>query len=554
MKEDESAPGSGAAADETGAVETPAEGDSSSRGSTDNRVVLEDVSISVAGRPLIKGVSTTFPAGRVSLVVGPSGAGKSVLLRAVAGLLHQGSGPFEIGGSIRAAGVDMRRRLGPSPVGVVFQNFALFDELSATANVAFGADHRRTKREGNVSAPEQLLDELDVPKQTPVNSMSGGQRQRLAIARTLAYDPPVVLYDEPTSGLDPANARRVATRIRETGEQHQKTTIVVTHDYEHLAPIAENICFLDPTSRTLVELDKDDPRSFERLLTSTRPAETSASPRAFGRRVVSGLLNWMAAALSLATSCVEVAIHAFLAMFPLWRSPKWGLRYLRHYLGLLASPSSLLYFGGAGMIAGFVSTHFVFEFLPHKKYTEPLLTDELLSGLGFAAYRILVPVLLTVLIAARCGAAIASDIGTRVYGHQFDALRSMGVRPSSYLLTGVLHAFLLATPLLVGVGFLAAKFTSLAVFVYSYPEHGADYWDAHYHRDLRVPGATLYWGTGWLLVKILTCGLGVGAASYAIGASPKPSGVAVSQGITRSIIAATLYVLVVHFAFALWEF
>ena len=86
-----------------------------------------------------------------------------------------------------------------------------------------------------------------------------------------------------------------------------------------------------------------------------------------------------------------------LLFIPLWRSPRWALRFFLHYLGLVASPSSCLYFGASGLIAGFVSTHFAFKFLPHKSYTEPLIADELLNGLGFALYRILVPVLLTIL-------------------------------------------------------------------------------------------------------------------------------------------------------------
>lgn len=253
-------------------------------------------------------------------------------------------------------------------------------------------------------------------------------------------------------------------------------------------------------------------------------------------------------------AAIEKGLGAIPALLPAWRSPRWGLRYLGHYLGLIASPSSWLYFAAAGLIAGFVSTHFVFKFLPHKNYTEPLIADDLLNGLGFALYRILVPVLLTILLAARCGAAVASDIGNRVYTHQLDAMRSMGVKPARYLLTNILLAFLIATPLLVGAGFLVARATSLAVYVFNYPEKGPDYWDGHFHRDLRIPGEWLYRGTSWLLAKVLLSGVGIGAIAYHVGLRPKQSGVAVSGGITSTIIWATLYVLLVHFIFAFVEF
>src|SRR6185436_20057020 len=119
-------------------------------------------------------------------------------------------------------------------------------------------------------------------------------------------------------------------------------------------------------------------------------------------------------------------------------------------------------------------------FLPFRAYTEPLLTEELLHGLGFGLYRILVPVLITVLIAARCGAAVASDVGTRRYTLAIDAMRSMGARPSRYLLTNILYAFALGAPFLVALSFTAARLVSLLVFSYDYPQHGPFFWDSHF--------------------------------------------------------------------------
>jgi ABC-type transporter Mla maintaining outer membrane lipid asymmetry permease subunit MlaE len=264
--------------------------------------------------------------------------------------------------------------------------------------------------------------------------------------------------------------------------------------------------------------------------------------------------RWLLDLLEGIGSGIEKGILSAASLVPAWRSVRWGLRYLVHYIGLVASPSSWLYFGAAGLIAGFVSTHFVYKFLPHKNYTEPLISDEILNGLGFALYRILVPVLLTILIAARCGAAVASDVGNRVYHHQVDAMRSMGASPSRYLLTGILWAFLVGTPLLVGIGFLAARTTSLAVFVHGFPEKGPDFWDRNFHMDLRIPEEPFYRGTHWLLAKLLVCGLGIGVIAYHVGISEKTSGVQVSRGITKTIIGATIFVLVVHFIFAFLEF
>src|SRR5207244_13496183 len=105
--------------------------------------------------------------------------------------------------------------------------------------------------------------------------------------------------------------------------------------------------------------------------------------------------------------------------------------------------------------------------------------ENLLNALGFALYRILVPVLVTVLIAARCGAAVASDVGGKVYGQQVDAMRALNAKPAAYLYTGILHAFLLGTPLLVFLAFLAARFTSVVIFTATHPQYGPFFWETH---------------------------------------------------------------------------
>jgi ABC-type transporter Mla maintaining outer membrane lipid asymmetry permease subunit MlaE len=392
--------------------------------------------------------------------------------------------------------------------------------------------------------------------------LSGGQKQRLAIARALAFDADVIAYDEPTSGLDPRNAQKVVELIRATGAAHGKTSVVVTHSWRHFAEIASRIYLLESGALRRVE-----PQELIRWEEGREPAaEIEGGPedqpqplpaaRSGGRarelpgRLLGSFLGFLAATGMAAEGLLATLWYSV----PVWRSPRWGFRYLRHYLGLLASPSAFIYFGAAGVIAGFVATHFTFKFLPFRAYTEPLLTEELLHGLGFALYRIIVPVLITILLAARSGAAVASDVGTRRYALSIDAMESMGARPPRYLLTNILIGFFLVTPLIVGLAFLAAKLTSLAVFAYDYPREDPFFWDSHFHRHLRLPGGSLYRGTGWLWAKVLLAGLGVGTIGYHQGMRPKHSPVEVSRGITTTIIWSTLYVLLVHFTFAFLEF
>jgi ABC-type transporter Mla maintaining outer membrane lipid asymmetry permease subunit MlaE len=225
-----------------------------------------------------------------------------------------------------------------------------------------------------------------------------------------------------------------------------------------------------------------------------------------------------------------------------------------HYLRSVAGPSAWLYIAVAGAIIGFVATYFTFRFLPRANYTKPLVIEDLLLSMGFALYRILVPILTTILIAARCGAAVASDVGGKRYGRQIDALKTLGVVPERYLLTAILYAFVLGTPLLVAIGYASAAITSLIVFTATHPDRGPWFWRLYFHRELVVPDQLLYAGTYWLLAKITTCAAGIAVIAYSRGVQPKDSSRAVSQGVTSTILWSTLYVLAVHFVFAFLEF
>jgi ABC-type transporter Mla maintaining outer membrane lipid asymmetry ATPase subunit MlaF/ABC-type transporter Mla maintaining outer membrane lipid asymmetry permease subunit MlaE len=525
-------------------------------------VELCSLSVEAGDRPLLDSASAEFPAGRVTLVIGCSGAGKSVLLRILAGLIGPGHPEIKVSGKICFDGREILPWGDGAPeAGVVFQSDALFDELSPLDNVRLARAHRpKSRSSGEALDPVALLRELRVPEGVPTVLLSGGQRQRLAIARALAYDPSVILYDEPTSGLDPATAARVAKLIQSTHGTHPRTSIIVTHDYESLGPIADQIYLLDSHNRSLRRMDRSEWTFLRDHLNpplAELPVAALSDEGAGGKR----LQNWISRAaaafggLLVATSRVaEAAFTAPIWLLPRWRSATWGLRYLGHYLRLVTGPSAWFYIAIAGAIAGFVTTYFTFRYLPLARYTEPLVIEDLLAAIGFALYRVLVPVLATILIAARSGAAVASDVGGKAYGQQIDALRTFGIRPESYLLSGTLHAFLVGTPLLTFIAFYVARLTSLVVFTVMHPDRGPLYWHLHFHRELLMSEGWFYQGTGWLLGKSLLCGAGIGLIAYHQGAQRKHSSREVSRGITTTILWGTLYVLVVHFIFAFYEF
>ena len=510
-------------------------------------LALDRFTLQAGARTLRKNVSVELPAGGIVLIVGVSGAGKSQLLRALAGLPSEDPDNVRQAGQITIDGKPVTSPANRRRLGIVFQKFAIFDELTPADNLRFARDHGRPRREPTFrSTGEDLLEQLEVPDDVATGHLSGGQQQRLAIARTLAANPDVLLYDEPTSGLDHATANRVAELIRDTHLAGSRTSIIVTHDIAALASIADAVFLLDPQTASLIQLPTEAWSDPDDWLTPIPPIEdeyAAPPPRHFIGEFLSGTSRMFEQVISLPWQ-----------LLPRWPSLRWGAHFLGQSLKLVAGPSAWLYVAIAGVILGFVTTHFTFHFLPFARYTEPLLRENLLHAIGFALFRILVPVLATLLIAARCGAAVASDIGGKTYGRQVDALRSFGVAPSRYLLTGTLWAFLVGTPLLVGFAFLLARWTSLVVFTARFPELGPNFWHQHFHWELISTDVFPWSGSGWVLARCTCCALGVGLISYHQGLRPKPSSHDVSTAVTGTILWSTLLVLFVHFVFTFFEF
>lgn len=201
------------------------------------------------GRVLLQVSHLQVPAGQSLALRGASGAGKSTFLHVLSGLVRPASGQVVWGGQdIAALSEDQRARFRREALGLVFQDCHLFEELSALGNAALtGAFAPRAARADIRATAGRWLATLGLDPAGPraVDSFSGGERQRIAVARALAADPPVILADEPTAALDRANADALGADLVRLAAEGGRTLITVTHDATLAARMARQITLAD---------------------------------------------------------------------------------------------------------------------------------------------------------------------------------------------------------------------------------------------------------------------------------------------------------------------
>lgn len=206
---------------------------------------LQDICVTFGSTQVVKQVSLDVHPGEVVALIGPSGAGKSTLLRSINHLEPHSGGTITLDGKPIGKGrssLDSLRR----EVGMVFQQFNLFPHLSAVENVMLAQTHtlKRPRREARERALKELayVGLAEHAEKKPAKC-SGGQQQRIAIARALAMDPKVMLFDEPTSSLDPELGVEVLNTMRRLAQEGM-TMIVVTHEMQFAEDVADRVVFM----------------------------------------------------------------------------------------------------------------------------------------------------------------------------------------------------------------------------------------------------------------------------------------------------------------------
>ena len=207
-------------------------------------------------RPAIQGLGFRLEPGRVLLVLGPSGSGKSTLARAIAGLVpHVLPGKWQ--GSLRIGDLDVAEtpaRLLGERVGLVFQDP---DSQLAMARVddevAFGLENRGWPRAAMLPRVSEALTQVGLAgfERRVTNTLSGGEKQRLAIADVLAARPTVLVFDEPTANLDPPGLHATLDRLGELAHRREHTIVLIEHRLEAALPLADDVLLIDDEGRQL---------------------------------------------------------------------------------------------------------------------------------------------------------------------------------------------------------------------------------------------------------------------------------------------------------------
>jgi phospholipid/cholesterol/gamma-HCH transport system ATP-binding protein len=213
----------------------------------ENLVEIKDVNFQYDVRPVLKGINMTVPRGKIVAIMGLSGCGKTTILRMIAGVLKPQTGTVKVDGrAVHELDHDalyaLRRRM-----GMLYQFGALFTDLSALDNVAFQI------RE-HTGLPEAMVEDLALMKLNAVglrgardmmpSELSGGMARRVALARTIALDPVLIMYDEPFTGLDPIAMGVIGNLIRRLNDVLGATSIIVTHDVQESLKMVDYVYFM----------------------------------------------------------------------------------------------------------------------------------------------------------------------------------------------------------------------------------------------------------------------------------------------------------------------
>jgi phospholipid/cholesterol/gamma-HCH transport system ATP-binding protein len=209
---------------------------------------LEGVTKRFGDVEVLSDISLEVPAGGTLALVGEGGAGKSLILKLICGLIEPDAGTVHVDGQPMHALPETERMGIRGRIGMIFQNYALFDYLTVADNIGFPlAQTGRFKPAEIARRVQRRLDQVHLPDIGPrmPGQLSGGMKKRVCLARATVHDPPIMLCDDPTAGLDPVTTNRIFRLLKALQAENAATVIIVSHEVEYLKPICDRFAMLD---------------------------------------------------------------------------------------------------------------------------------------------------------------------------------------------------------------------------------------------------------------------------------------------------------------------
>jgi len=499
------------------------------------------------GAWLFRGLDLEVCSGEVVAVVGGSGAGKTTLIRAL----------FEPEQLAREGWVVKSEQLTANvPLGLVPQRGAPFDHLDVAGNIKLALRHADPRQPDDTPEVEKWLTRVDLPGEwagdkRPVAWLSGGQAQRLAVARTLAGGRKLIFLDEPSVGLDPYRVQLLAKQLRILSDGGT-AIVLITHDVALATAVSNRILFLDGdkglrdlaggewpgplaglAEAEAVRLKNNLQKKFIAALTERESEADAELPVSRSRviQVIGGILE----PLGVATVAVEQTAAAignaqdYLRIF--WKTLR------------LAVVGPLLFFAVASVLLGFTVLFAIIHVTP-----EGLAPVTVVREIGGSYVTALSPALSAVLFVAASGNAVNAWLGSMSLTRQIAALEALGIRRERYLWapiwTGLTVSYL-AIAVLFAFGLLMGG-VLLCAF-----EHIPEGWTL-LSTDLLDPRPSQVRFVIRALWLVFLYGVGIASDVVSKGSREKASSEAVTRGMTSSVVACTLWVVALELVSALW--